>query len=238
MRKLLLTTAAVAAAIAGAVAGEPSGKPTNANLAKFIPAGYRLIQEVRGDLNGDGAEDRVLIIKATDKKMFKQYYSDDPLLDYNRSGVMIFFKDGDDYRLALENRQCFEAEFEDDLHLTPTLEIWIKKGNLYFAFGTGRARHGWERYTFRYQNSEFELIGYDESEPYNCVLISINFLTKKQWTRRCILDDGETMCFYPCLDDKAKETWNNITIKKPVILRDVVDFDRFDIDKYIVRNKH
>ena len=50
MRKLLLTTAAVAAAIGLAVAGEPSGKPSNANLIKQIPAGYRLIKEVRGDL--------------------------------------------------------------------------------------------------------------------------------------------------------------------------------------------
>jgi hypothetical protein len=238
MRKLILTTAAVAAAIAGAFAAEPSGKTSNANLIKQIPAGYRLIKEIRGDLNGDGADDYVLIIKATDKKMFRQYYDFDTLLDYNRSGIMIFFKDGDDYRLALENRKCFEAEFEDDLHLTPALSVRIKKGNLYLAFGTGRAKHGWVEYTFRYRDSEFELIGYDESEPYNCTLVSINFLTKKQWTRRCILDEGETMCFYPCSDDKARETWNNITIKKSVTLREVVDFDRFDIDKYIIRNKH
>jgi hypothetical protein len=238
MRKLLLTTAAVAAAIGLAVAGEPSGKPSNANLIKQIPTGYRLIKEVRGDLNGDGAIDYVLIIKATDKKMFRQYYDFDPLLDYNRSGVMIFLKDGDDYRLALENRKCFRAEFEDDLHLTPALSVLIKKGNLYFAFDTGRARHGWVEYTFRYRDSEFVLIGYDESAPYNCEMTSINLLTKKQWTRNCILDEGETMCFYPCRDDKAKETWDNITIKKSVTLREVVDFDRFDIDKYIVRNKH
>jgi hypothetical protein len=243
MRKLLLTTAAVAAAIAGAVAGEPSGKPSNANLAKFIPAGYRFIEEVRGDLNGDGVDDYVLIIKATDKKMFVRRDEDDPkskIVDRNRRGIMIFFKDGDDYKLVLENRKCFSSENEEPGgYFAPDLDVEIKKGNLYVSYGHGK--YGGWTYNFRYRESEFELIGFDYYARNNCndeKEISINFLTKKQLVRSCPDKNNNEECGGCCCANLSKEMWRNIIVKEPRLLRKIVDFDKLfvELDEFIYIN--
>ena len=231
MYKLLLTTAAVAAAICLAFAGEPSGKPSNANLAKFIPAGYRFIEEVRGDLNGDGADDYVLIIKATDKKKVVRRYDDDPksdIVDLNRRGVMIFFSDGNDYRLVQEHRRCFESEEE---YPSPTATISVRKGNLYVEY-CGRLDD--THYTFRYRNSEMELVGYDDGCD-GCDVDhnhsrSINFLTKKQLWKGCVnIEDDKCM--------KIEETWSNIIIKKTMTLRDFCS-DTFNIDSCYIGKKY
>jgi len=188
-----LSTALLLAASLYANAAEPVWD-------KFIPAGYKLIEKVSGDLNGDGADDYVLTIK-TD------------LAD--SAGFMIFFKDGDGYKLVLENKRCFYTEFN-----YPTLSI--KKGNLYFSVeSSGNCSRYAYIHTFKYRNSEFELIGYDTLED-DCgswdenhrrvggsnSKTSTNFLTKK---KQSILN--------------GKETWSKITVKDPILLRKIANGD-------------
>jgi len=185
--------------------------PDEQTLIKRIPAGYKLTEKVSGDLNGDGADDYVLTIETTNGS--------------DSAGFMIFFKDGDGYKLVLENKRCFYTEFS-----SPTLSI--KKGNLYFIEETsGTCNHYAYTHTFRYRNSEFELIGYDALEI-DCgdwdenhrrvggsnSKTSINFLTKK---KQSILN--------------GKETWSNITVKDPILLRKVVNWDT-DINSLIKQN--
>ncbi|GHU45267.1 hypothetical protein AGMMS50289_16060 [Betaproteobacteria bacterium] len=63
-------------------------------------------------MNKDNQEDYVLIIKGTDKINF---VNDERRgqLDRNRRGIIIAFKNQNQYELALENRDCFSSENED-----------------------------------------------------------------------------------------------------------------------------
>ena len=127
----------------------------------FIPKGYVLFEKITGDLNKDGLDDCVLIIKGTDKsKIITDQYQGK--LDRNRRGVIILFSRKDHYELALKNYNCLSSENEDGgIYFPPELSVEIIKGNLFFHYGHGR--YGYWKYNFRYQNSDFELIGYDQS---------------------------------------------------------------------------
>jgi len=170
---------------------------------KRIPAGYQLDKEVRGDLNGDGADDYVLITK-----------------DGNSRGIMIFFNKGNDYQLVLENRQCFSnAQETSSEFLVPEISFKIGKGNLYIAYLYTNGKQGLTNtYTFRYKNSEFELIDYEDDDPKRAT--SINFQVKKKLVKNC----PESK--------KCKETWTNIVVKEPILLRNM-KLDKLKIDSYI-----
>jgi len=194
--------------------------PDEQKLIKRIPAGYRILTEEndsgvsrnfirRGDLNGDGADDCVLFVEPADGEEY--------------AGVMIFFKDGGDYKLALENLRCFYTEF-----YWPS-QVEIKKGNLYMTENRrGTCSSYIYTYTFKYRNSDFELIGYDAAED-DCggwdenharvggssSKTSVNFLAKKR-----LYKEG------------GKETWSAIAVKGPILLRKIVGLT-FEIYTYI-----
>ena len=208
----------------------PKNKDKEQSNVELIPAGYRLFEELHGDLNGDSKDDNVLIIKGTDKKNFVQdeYRGE---LDRNRRGIMIFLNTGTGYELALENRSCFSSENEDGgVYFPPELSVKVEKGNLYIAYDHGR--YGSWQYTFRYRNGEFVFIGYDaydrempgfdaDGREIEVVEInkSFNFLTKKVFTKSVThYDDGE---------DKTDEKWDTFVVNRLVKLTDIEDFDEF-----------
>jgi hypothetical protein len=189
--------------------------PDEQKLIKRIPAGYRVsvkdgVNEIfRGDLNGDGADDYVLIVAKTDKKNILECKNEPGLeLDTNPRGVMIFFNDGGDYRLVLGPHVCLgwwddSAEAQGAVGCAPPpryTEFEIKRGNLYIVIGG--------KYTFKYRNSEFELIGYDDKNTVEEV--SVNFPAKKK-----LVKSG------------GKETWSAIAVNGPILLRKLsgIDFD-------------
>jgi hypothetical protein len=55
----------------------------------FLPKGYVIFENIKGDLNKDGIEDCVLIIKGTDKSkiVIDEYQGE---LDRNRRGIIVF----------------------------------------------------------------------------------------------------------------------------------------------------
>ena len=208
----------------GQVAPKTAKSPT-----EFVPAGYVVSQQSQGDLNKDNQMDYVLIIKGTDKANFvKDEHRG--VLDRNRRGVIIALKNNDRYELALENRGCFSSENEDGgVYFPPELDVSIKKGNLLVHFGHGR--YGYWTYNFRYQNSDFELIGYDSDQsrgPITERSVSINFMTKKMLIKENVNQDTEEGG-----DEKFKETWEKFTLSKPLKLRDIADFDGFDVTSLI-----
>ena len=207
---LLLSSLAVA---------QPTDKK-NPNV--FIPAGFELVSAVEGDLNKDGVDDKVLLIKGTDKGAYEKNEFGE-LVDRNRRGLVILFKKGEQYELVLKNANCFSSENEDGgVYYAPELSLEINKGNLYIHYAHGR--YGYWKYTFRYRNSDFYLIGYDSSEGGAVVEkeTSINFLSKKKQEKVNTNENAEGG------DEVFTETWTNITVTKLLKLRDIKDFDNFE----------
>ncbi|SEQ83888.1 hypothetical protein [Epilithonimonas lactis] len=199
----------------------------------FIPKGYVIHKyeggisasewdEIKGDLNKDGLEDVVLIIKGTDKSKIIQHESRGKL-DRNRRGIIVLFNKGDHYDLAAKNYDCFSSENEDGgVYFAPELYLEIKNGNLYINYGHGR--YGNWGYTFRAQNGDMEMIGYDAYSsrgPVPQFEVSINFLTKKKLTRDNLNkdDDGDDYV------ENYKDTWEKIKVEKLTKLSEIKDFD-------------
>ena len=194
-------------------------------LTEFLPVGYVIFDKVYGDLNKDGLEDCVVIIKGTDKNnIIKDEYRGE--LDRNRRGIIVLFNKKGSYELGVKNYDCFSSENEDGgVYFAPELSVEIKKENLYVHYAHGR--YGYWRYTFRFQNSDFELIGYDESDnfgPITNAQTSINFLTKKKLHRVNTNQNAETDG-----EEIFKETWTKIKVDKLIKLSEIKDFDELEV---------
>lgn len=192
------------------------------NANDFIPQGFVLSGTSIGDLNKDGVDDKVLLIKGTDKGAFeKNEYGE--MVDRNRRGIIILFKKDNQYQMVLKKLNCFSSENEDGgVYYAPELSLEINKGNLYIHYAHGR--YGYWKYTFRYRNSDFYLIGYDSSEGGEVVEkeTSINFLSKKKQEKVNTNESAEGG------DEEFRETWTNITVNKLLKLRDIKDFENFE----------
>lgn len=200
------------------------------NFSAFLPKGYVIFEKIYGDLNKDNFKDCILIIKATDKtKIVIDDY--EKKVDRNRRGLIVLFNRKGKYEIAVKNYKCFSSENEDGgVYMPPDLSVEIKKSNLCIHYGHGR--YGYWRYTFRFQNSDFELIGYDsgdrssfESDYVTFDETSMNFITKKKLEKEVIKVDTDGKEDY-------KETWKNINLSTVIGLSKIKDFDELDMDKY------
>ncbi len=193
--------------------------------ADFLPKGFVLFDEVQGDLNNDGINDYILIIKGTEKDKVVTD-KDRGTLDRNRRGIIVLFKTkNNSYQLITENKACFSSENEDGgVYFAPELDVSIEKNKLFIHYGHGR--YGYWTYTFQYRNSDFQLTGYDSSDNFGPVInseTSINFLTGKKQFRENTNKDADSG------EEVFKETWTKIKVQKPVLLSEIKDFDELHL---------
>lgn len=193
----------------------------------FLPKGYILSEKIMGDLNKDGIEDCVLIIKQTGKsKIVTDEYRG--LLDRNRRGIIILFNKKDHCELAVKNNHCFSSENEDGgVYYPPELSVEITKGNLYLNYEHGR--YGYRKYTFRFQHSDFELIGYDESDNQGPVInseTSIDFINKRKTVKMNTNENADGG------DEVFKTTDKKIITDELIKLSAIKDFDELNMSKY------
>ena len=201
-----------------------SCKAQDKEPSDFIPKGYAEFEKYIGDLNKDGLKDCVLIIKKTDTANVVTNRFDKKV-DRNRRGIVVLFKKEKGYKLADKNYNCFSSENEEGGVYFPP-ELWIKIENEKLYIHYGHSRYGYWEYTFRYQNSNFELIGYDSSSnrgPITMTETSINFLTKRKLVRENTNENAEDK------DEMFNETWNNIEIDNLIKLSEIKDFDELDM---------
>ncbi|WP_416224388.1 hypothetical protein [Acinetobacter sp. ANC 4648] len=187
----------------------------------YIPAKYMLFEAIEGDLNKDGAKDLVLIVKGTD---LKQWVNDEyrGKLDRNRRGMIVLLAEKGKYKQIISNLSCFSSENEDGgVYFAPELWVSIEKGLLNVHYGHGR--YGYWNYSFRTQDNDLRLIGYDDSSnhgPYVESETSINFLTGQKVIRKNLNEDPEG-------DPKFKETWRKVHLV-PIYLSKIKRFDELD----------
>lgn len=199
----------------------------NSEPYEFIPKGYTEFNKYFGDLNKDEKDDCVLIIKKTDtSNMVINRFN--KTVDRNRRGIIVLFKELNGYKLADNNYNCFSSENEDGgVYFPPELSIEIKNEKLHVHYGHGR--YGYWNYTFKFQNSNFELIGYDSSNnrgPITNSETSINFLTKKKLVRENTNDNAEGG------DELFMEIWSTIEIEKLIKLSEIKDFNELETHNY------
>ena len=189
----------------------------------FIPTGYVLFEHITGDLNKDNQEDCILLVKRVNKdsivlNRFNEW------VDRNRRGILILLKNPTGYQLVTESLSCFSSENEDGgVYIAPALVISVQRGNLLIHYAHGK--YGFWRYTFRYQDADFKLIGYDESNGsvINNSTLSINFLTRKKLVRENINENAQRG------KEVFREFWSYVDINGLISLTDIKDFDDVDM---------
>ena len=192
----------------------------------FIPEGYTEFSKQFEDLNKDGQDDCIIMIKKVDPSniVINDF---DQEVDRNRRGIIVLFKNGNNYELVLKNYSCFASENEDGgVYFAPELSLEFERGNLIIHYAHGR--YGYWRYIFRYQNANFELIGYDEGNGGVIASseVSINFLTKKKLTRENTYEDSQGG------EEIFQEVWENIEIEHLIKLSEIKDIDELDMYKF------
>ena len=188
-------------------------------IADFLPKDAIIFQKISGDLNKDGIDDCILIIKKTDKsKIIKHEFRGE--LDRNRRGIIVLLNKKKYYELVTKNYDCFSSENEEGgVYFAPELSVEIKSNKLYVTYGHGR--YGYWKYTFRLENTDFQLIGYDETNGGAVINSekSINFLTKKKIEKVNTNQNAESG------NEVFKETKTNIKVDKLIRLSEIKDFD-------------
>lgn len=196
-------------------------KENNA-FKKYVPKEYSLQEVIKGDLNKDGVEDIVLLIKGTDEEMRLPNQWGNEIVDKNSRGIIILFNVAGQYKVVSKNYSCFSSENEDGgVYMPPDLYFTINNSKLYIHYSHGR--YGYWKYTLRYQNGDMELIGYDSSSHRGPIVLydtSINFSTKKRLDRENMnADKGDE------LEVKFVSKWSSIDFPKLLRLSEIKDFD-------------
>lgn len=169
---------AMLVALAMPLAGQTGSLPRLASSPEqFVPPGWTLEKKHLADLNGDGLQDALLLMKAP------QTGGTPPRIlavALRRKGPATEFELAELNEKLIPNSP--DDRMEDpmaDGEITPKRGAFSVKLSL--LAGAGSARTATMRYGFRYQNGCFRLIGYDRFETDRATLdtldLSINFLT-------------------------------------------------------------
>jgi len=190
----------------------PAQAQTQAGL---VPIGWTVEKEGRGDLNGDGVPDLMLVLHMTDPgNVIANTGLGTSELDTNPRMLVVAFADKatKNYSLALVNHTLIPRltnPFMDD----PLEDAAIVKGtvqvSLTFWMSAGTWFTSQTKLTFRYQDGCFKLIGYDSTGTHRnsgeTSTVSVNYLTKKAKTSKGSVEN-----------DRENVSWK--TIRTPGLL--------------------
>ena len=158
----------------------------------FLPNEWRIEIQKPGDLNGDGRDDVVLVLRAMDDSNIidMRGQGGPENFDTNPRILMVAFANAaGGYDLALENHtligRTVEPSAQDPLDPKGVQEggVEIKNGTLQVTLGYFGGDMGHTTYTFRFQGGRFALIGYDsvnvERSQGIMRSVSINYTTRR-----------------------------------------------------------
>jgi hypothetical protein len=193
---LLLACGSALAADDGDLVIPPVTYPALARHASsvedFVPKGWRIETKLSGDLNADGRDDVVLVLRGSDPRNIidTRGRGGSGNLDTNpRILAVAFANAAGGYNLALENhtlvaRTTYPGE-QDPLDPNGVQEggIEIKNGTLRVTLAYFGGNMGRKTFTIRFEKTGFRLIGFDsvDVERNGGMMndVSINYLTRR-----------------------------------------------------------
>ncbi len=223
MKKLFALTFLLASVIAFAQSADSVIPQKGTTTDNFVPQGWKIISSVSGDLNNDKTEDVVIVIENTDPDNFIENEKDArQILNLNPRYFLILFKVKNGYTLNktfIPSQNDIEFPCLED-PIAEADEMTIVKGVLSVNFRTWMICGSYgicrETFKFRYQDSQFVLIGYDLWESSrnigNIKETSINFLSGKK-----SITTGDNL--FEDIDKAVTQTiWEDIEINELINL--------------------
>jgi hypothetical protein len=222
----LLSAATIQAQIEVPEAVYPSLPKRGTSLQDFVPSGWTVERELRGDLNGDKAPDLLFLLRQTDPRNLvpnPDGFGVGTLNSNPRILAAAFASDGG-YTLMLEDHELIPR------HELPTLDdpfgdLTIGRGTFalslnYFSSAGSWGMSTW-KYTFRFRSSCFQLIGYDLTETMRntgkMTTTSINYSTGKVQVVTGTIDS-----------DRTKTKWKKLSKRRPLCLERIGNGWEFD----------
>lgn len=192
--------------------------------ADFVPPGWAVVTTDRGDLNGDGRADVVLLMQMRDAANVVAYPIGDRTepFDTNPHMLAVAFAAPDGrYRLAASSRGLFVRPLrpytgEDTLGEET---VRLERGGLLISFGYLR---GHASYRFRWQGGAFRLIGYESGGASGgCVeTYSINYLTGRARETEGLISS-----------DRTRVAWRRVIGEPPTLSE--IDLETFAPDMWL-----
>lgn len=197
--------------------------------AGFVPDGWQVERTQAGDLDGDGRNDLLLVLRMHDPaNLIARDDSGDETFDTNpRMLAIAFAQPAGGYRLVLQDHALIPRadNFSADDYLDGEDAVEIRDGRVFVRLHWWLSMGGWgtsnTTYTFRWQDGCVRLIGYDlddlQRNSGETVSTSINYLTGK-----VRIDTGSIE------DDRTRTRWAKLPSKTTKCLQDIGDGFEFD----------
>ncbi|MGY4384428.1 hypothetical protein ACVWYN_001454 [Pedobacter sp. UYP24] len=133
----------------------------NKAVKKLIPPQWKVIDSVRGDLNGDNAEDLAMVLEFYAAVKEPRAYGDNEtelITEIQRPRILaIYFKSGKNYELASQNNNFILRSEEGGGMGDPLRPMAIKDNKLSLNF-EGGSNWKWKlSYSFKFNNQEWQL---------------------------------------------------------------------------------
>jgi hypothetical protein len=189
---ILMSTGASAQELVIPEVSYPSLPKEGASAETFVPQGWKLETQKTGDLDKDGKDDLLLLLRMDDaRNVLKHEGLGQNPFDTNPRILAVAFAGGTGkpYRLGLENHTLIgrpvDPVLEDPLSELGgiSIEREVLKVELHLFSSAGSWATGLTTYRFRHGKSGFELIGFDRSTTGRGdgtqQEVSINYLTGK-----------------------------------------------------------
>lgn len=237
MRPILIFFLVVSSFSSSAQNNTPRISITGNQLKDFVPAGWKIMDSSRGDLNKDNLPDLALIIENTDPRNFVANIDrmGGDTFNVNPRILLVLFKDKQaaGYTLVAQNQSFMPPPNDtvstclaDPLGESEGLKIQGGLFELHFQYwmSCGSWFTSNHSYLFRYQNGQFELIGFDSNEFHRSSGemsdVSINFSTRK-------LSHTTGGNMFEETTKKPTTTWKKFSLSKMMTLKSM-DGHTFD----------
>jgi len=228
-----------ASALAQELAIPPAVYPPVSQTARdaqaFVPHGWKIEREARGDISGDGRADLAVVVREQDpsKRLSHNGFGASPL-DTNPRMLIVALGSVDGFVLADENHSLIPR------HEIPTMsdpfgedgDVAIANGalkiTLFHFMNAGGWNMGPTHFTFRWRDGSLRLIGYDRFDAARntgeTTGLSINFLSGRVKQESGRIDN-----------DRTNARWHRLTSRRLPTIDEIGVWDEYDPGGWVMK---